>query len=142
MTGVVIDAGVALAWIYPDKDSAAADAILASLEYETVVVPANWSVEVADALAAGLQLGNLTAAGVQRFVKLLERLDIVEYVCEPMAAVSRRVSLCTDHALTGQDAAYLDIAMREKLPLATFERTLRHAAGNTGVKLFVPPDDA
>ena len=142
MTGIVIDASVALAWVFPDKHSAAADAILESLDYDTVVVPANWSVEVADALVAGARTGNITEAGVQRFVTLLETLDVVEYACEPTAAVGRRTSLCRDHGLTAYDAAYLDLAMRENLPLATFERTLRHAAWDTGVKLVVPPDDA
>ena len=142
MTGIVIDAVVALAWVFPDKDSAAADAILESLDYETVVVPGNWSVEVADALAVGVQTGSISEAGVQRFVTLLETLDVIEYACEPAAAVGRRISLCRDFGLTAYDAAYLDLAMREDLPLATFEKTLRHAARSTGVKLVAPPDDA
>ncbi len=142
MTGIVIDAAVALAWIYPDKHSAAADTILESLDYETVVGPGNWSVEVADALAAGVQTGSITETAAQRFVTLLETLDVVEYACEPAAALSRRIALCREHRLTAHDAAYLDIAMRESLPLATFDRSLRYAAQSTGVKLFVPPDDA
>ena len=57
MTGIVIDAAVALAWVFPDEHNAAADAILESLEHQAAVVPGNWSVEVADALAVGEQTG-------------------------------------------------------------------------------------
>ena len=121
--------------------NAAADAILESLDYETVVVPGNWAVEVVDALAVGVQTGSISEAGVQGFVTLLETLGVLEHACEPTSAIDRRISLCRDHGLASHDAAYLDLAMREDLPLATFERTLRHAAGNTGVKL-VPSDDA
>ena len=142
MTGIVIDAAIVLSWIIPDEHNAAADAILELLDYETVVVPGNWSVEVADALAVGVATGDISEVGAQRFVTLLETLDVVEYACEPTAAVGRRISLCREHLITVRDAAYLDVAMREDLPLATFERTLRQAARNTGVKLFTPPDDA
>ena len=141
MTGIVIDAAVALAWVFPDKHSAAADTILESLDYETVVVPGNWSVEVADALAAGVQTGSITEVAAQRFVTLLETLDVVEYACEPAAALGRRIALCREHRLSAHDAAYLDIAMREDLPLATFENSLRRAAWSIGVKLAGQPDD-
>ena len=60
MTGIVIDAAVALAWVFPDEHNAAADAILESLEHQAVVVPGHWSVEVADALAVGEQTGRIT----------------------------------------------------------------------------------
>ena len=136
MTGIVIDAAVALAWVFPDEHNAAADAILESLEHQAVVVPANWSVEVADALAVGEQTGRITEARVQRFVTLLETLNVVEYACEPASAVGRRGSLCRDYGLTAYDAAYLDLAMREDLPLATFDSRLRRAARKAGVTLL------
>ncbi len=142
MTGIVVEAAVVLAWVFPDKHNAEADAILESLAFETVVVPGNWSVEVADALAVGVHVGSITEAGVQRFVTLLETLDIVEYACEPTAAVGRRIALGRDFGLTAHDAAYLDIAMREGLPLATLDRGLRNAARSTGVKLVEPAGDA
>ena len=142
MTGIVIDAAVALAWVFPDEHNAAADAILESLEHQTVVVPGNWSVEVADALAMSEQTDSLSEARVQRFAMLLETLNIVECAFEPGSAVGRRISLCRDYGLTAYEAAYLDLAMREDLPLATFERRLRHAAMMTGVTLVVAPGDA
>ena len=142
MTGIVIDAAVALAWVFPDEHNAAADAILQSLEYQAAVVPGNWSVEVADALATAEQTGSITEARVQRFATLLETLNVVEYACEPPSAVGRRISLCRNYGLTAYEAAYLDLAMREELPLATFERRLRHAARMTGVTLVVAPGDA
>ena len=51
MTGIVIDASVALAWCFPDEASGYADAALAALEGRTVIVPALWPIEIANALA-------------------------------------------------------------------------------------------
>ena len=67
---------------------------------------------------------------------LLETLNVVEYACEPASAVGRRGSLCRDYGLTAYDAAYLDLAMREDLPLATFDSRLRRAARKAGVTLL------
>ena len=120
LTGIVIDAAVALAWVFPDEHNAAADAILESLEHQAVVVPANWSVEVADALAAGEQTGT-HHRGQRRFVTLLETLDVVEYACEPASASQARLAVLRPHRLRRRRA------MCENLPLATFD--LAHPEG-------------
>ena len=50
MTGIVIDASVALAWCFPDEASEYADGVLVALEGRAILVPALWSVEITNAV--------------------------------------------------------------------------------------------
>jgi predicted nucleic acid-binding protein len=46
------------------------------------------------------------------------------------------VTLARDHRLSAYDAAYLELALRERLPIATTDRALREAATTAGVAHF------
>jgi predicted nucleic acid-binding protein len=47
--------------------------------------------------------------------------------------------LVTDYRLSGYDAAYLELAIRKGLPLATLDDELRRAAIAANVDLVAPP---
>ena len=47
--------------------------------------------------------------------------------------------MAVKHALTLYDAAYLELALRLRLPLATFDKALCRAAEAEGVRLVNPP---
>jgi predicted nucleic acid-binding protein len=113
-----------------------ADAVLARLEDDTAVVPSLWPLEVANGLVSAERRRRLTAAGLARAVELSLALPIdVQAVPVDLALVAV-LELARRHGLTAYDAAYLDLAMRQGLPLATEDAALRGAAGRVGVSLL------
>jgi predicted nucleic acid-binding protein len=136
VTGVVVDASVALAWGFPDEGSAYADGVLEGLEQRPVLVPALWALEIANGLVVGERRKRLQQAEISRFVALLEGLTIIQderSVNETMTGV---VPLAREHKLSAYDAAYLDLAIREGVPLATLDNGLRKAAKAAGVRIY------
>jgi predicted nucleic acid-binding protein len=76
----VVDASVALAWCFPDEASDYADAVLVALEGRTILVPAIWGLEIANAVLAGERGKRLRQPEIRRFTTLLEGLSLVQDV--------------------------------------------------------------
>ena len=131
----VVDASVTLAWCLDDESSAAADAVLDLFAAEEAMAPAIWPLEVANALRSAERRGRITVADTSRIRELLLGLPIR---VEPMtlgAALSEVTDLARHLELSAYDAAYLALAARRGLPLATMDARLRDACGVIGVPL-------
>jgi predicted nucleic acid-binding protein len=136
VTGIVIDASVALAWCFPDEASNYADGVLVALENQTVLVPAIWPVEITNALLVGERRKRIRQPEVRRFVELLKGLSIIEDG-QPFAdTVSNVLPLAREYDLSAYDAAYLDVAVRHGAPLATLDGALQKAGRAAGIKIF------
>jgi predicted nucleic acid-binding protein len=133
---IVIDASVALAWCFPDETSDYADGVLAALEDRAAMVPAIWSLEIANALLVGERRKRIRQPEVRRFVELLKSLNIVEDGQAFADTVSNILPLALEHDLSAYDAAYLDVAVRHGAPLATLDAALQKAARAAGVKIL------
>lgn len=136
MNGIVIDASVALAWCFPDEASKYADSVLLALENETVIVPAIWAVEVANALLVGERRKRIRQSEVRRFVDLVKGLSIVEDGQVFAETASNVLTLAREHMLSAYDAAYLDVAVRHEIPLATLDDALQKACALAGINIF------
>ena len=135
MKGIVIDASVALAWCFPDEASAYADAVLVGLEGRSILVPAVWSLEVANAIAVGERRKRITDPEIRQFVQLLQGLPIQEVVMPVAVSVSSVLPLAREYGLSAYDASYLDVAMKNGAPLATADGRLEKAARKAGVAI-------
>jgi len=135
--GFVLDASVALAWLLDDPVPAYALNVKNSLRKSRPLVPALWTLEVANALALAERRGNLTSEQVTRSMSLVEHLlgETIEVIA---SVVTFRQVLATARSfrLTAYDAVYLETARSESLPLATLDRALRAAAPQAGVELL------
>lgn len=130
----VVDASVTLAWCFEDEASPQTEAILDLLSDDTAVVPSLWELEVSNVLLFGERRRRLTESQTARFVALLGQLPIlVDSASVDMQAV---LAVGRHHALTAYDAAYLVLAEREGVPLATLDVRLRNAARAVGVQLM------
>jgi len=133
----VLDASVALAWFIDNPVSAYAIQIKSSLlRGARAVVPSLWHLEIANGLAVAERRGILTAADAHQCVGKIEQL--LAHAIESSADfVSVRQALTTalSFHLSAYDAVYLDMARRERLPLATLDRRLLAAAGQAGIAL-------
>jgi predicted nucleic acid-binding protein len=136
LTGIVVDASVALAWCFPDEASEYADAVLVALEGRAVIVPAVWPLEIANALLVAERRKRVKQQDVLRFVELLGGLTIVEQSQTFSDTASGLLPLAREHNLSAYDSAYLYVAIQQRAVLATLDSTLRKAARSAGLKLF------
>ena len=130
MAGLVLDSSVALAWLLPDERSAATlDRVIS----DRAIVPGLWPLEVGNALLVAQRRKRITSE--QRFAALRVLSDLPISVDAETAsrAWTDTVALADRHRLTLYDAAYLELAVRRSLPLATFDANLRRAAERESV---------
>lgn len=136
MTEIVVDASTALAWCFPDETSEHADAILAALEGKTILVPAVWGLEIANAVLVGERSKRLRQPEIRRFTTLLQSLPVVQDARPVTAYISEVLPVAREYSLTAYDAGYLELSMRHSAPLATLDAKLKRAARRAGVEIF------
>ena len=136
MTGFVLDASTALAWCFKDEDNSDADRAQQVLADSTALVPRIWHAEVANGLVAGERRKRIDWPDLERSVTLLETLDIRLDKTEITSRWIPLIQLARAHRLSLYDSIYLDLAMRERLPLATVDTALARAAQAVGVALI------
>lgn len=136
MTPVVVDASVALAWCFPDEGSGYADRVLVALEGHTILVPAIWGLEIANAVLIGGRQKRLRQPEIQRFMTLLESLPVTEDLRPTAELVSNVLPLAREYSLSAYDAAYLELSIRHGVPFATLDEKLRKAAQKARVESF------
>ncbi len=132
----MVDASTALAWCFPDETSDHADRVLVSLEGKATLVPAIWSLEVANAVLVGERQKRLNYEEIRRFATLLDGLSIVQDLQPIREYVTNVLPLAREHGLSAYDAAYLELSLRRGAPLATLDGKLQKAARKAGVKIF------
>ena len=134
---LVVDASVALAWGLPDENSAYADAVLAVVEREGLRVPELWAREIANGLAVAYLRKRITSPDERAFLVALSRLSIeVEETSSALTVIRDGTAAAMRYGLMAYDAAYVDLASRERLTLATLDTAMRKAAEQSGVKIF------
>ncbi|MDP3540417.1 MAG: type II toxin-antitoxin system VapC family toxin [Azonexus sp.] len=135
----VLDASVALLWLVPESNPAGVDyagVVLKSLKESQVIAPSLLALEVANVVAKLEAKGIVTEADSQRFISLLGRLNIVTDQATAAHALGDTLNLARRYKLSAYDAAYLELALRAGLPLATLDANLAKAATTAGVPIF------
>ena len=131
----VLDNSIVMAWSFEDEIDEYADAVLDRLATTSAVVPALWPLEVANALLMGERRKRSTEAETIKWTGLLASLPIIFDEETNAHAWGDTLSLARGHNLTAYDAAYLELAIRRGLPMATIDRKLRIAAEAVGVAI-------
>lgn len=131
----VLDGSVALSWCFPDEKDRSAQSLLKELRGVVAAVPGLWLLEVANALVSGERRGRLTQAETSEALRLLSRLPFQVDDRSGLLFTADLLALARQHSLTAYDAAYLELALRLDLPLATLDRRLQAAAKAAGVTL-------
>jgi len=133
---LVLDASVALSWCFEDEETEYPYAVLDRFETGEAIVPGIWPLEVGNALLVAERRERLTKADSARFVTLLAHLPITIEQDLPERMFGEIIALARAHSLSTYDASYLDLAMRNGLPLATQDSHLLHAARQCGVEIY------
>lgn len=132
----VLDASITLAWCFSDEATPTTTALLERLEFESAIVPELWPLEVGNILIAAEKRKRISYANIKEFLALLESLDIQIDTETASKGFSDIIFLAHSEKLTTYDAAYLELAMRYGLPLATKDTALVRAAKHVGVKII------
>jgi predicted nucleic acid-binding protein len=133
---LVIDSSAALAWVYSEETTEAIAEVLARMTARGAWVPALWRLEVANVLQMSVRRGRHDAAFRDAALADLAVLPISIDADTDRQAWGATLRLAGRHRLTLYDAAYLELAQRRGLPLATLDQELRDAAAAEGVILL------
>ena len=133
---VVIDSSITLAWFFEDERTAAADDVLRQVTESGAVAPSLWKLEVANALQASIRRKRIDAAFRDASIADLRSLDVAIDAETDRQAWTATLQLAERWGLTLYDAAYLELAQRLGLPLATLDQELRAAGRGLGLTLL------
>ena len=133
---LIIDSSVALGWCFEDEHTPATISVLDQLAETGAAAPVLWSLEVLNGLIMAERRGRLNATQRHQLGGFLRDLPISLDHETANQAWTATLLLAERHGLTLYDAAYLELAQRLDLPLATLDKELRAAAGSLGVTLL------
>jgi len=136
LSDFVLDCSVSISWIFSDEHSEYAEAVLSLLEYQQAIVPSIWLLEIANVLLVGERRGRITQVQTSQALLLLDALDITIDNQTENRAFSTILNLGREQKLAAYDAAYLELAIRLQLPLATLDKRLATAANRCGIFLL------
>jgi predicted nucleic acid-binding protein len=130
---IVIDASVAVGWFAPSQSSTLTDVALTAASESGGIVPAHFAIEVLRALRRFERRGLLTQAAIRAGIQQLQELGLSVDAANPIERLTEIQRIALHMSLTAGDAAYLDIAVRNNIPLATRDEALARAAGSMGL---------
>jgi predicted nucleic acid-binding protein len=134
----VLDGSVSLAWFFKDEANPYADAVAARFPESQAVAPAVWPLEVGNGVLMGERRKHSTEAQATKWLGYLAGLPILVDDLAIPRAWGDVLRLGRTHALSAYDAAYLELALRLGLPLASLDDKLKAAAKTVGVVAYRP----
>jgi predicted nucleic acid-binding protein len=135
VNNLVLDSSVTLAWIYGDETTDTVRQIFHAVAENGAVVPSLWRLEVANSLTMAVRKRRIPLEFRGAALADLALLDITTDQQTDSQAWTETLKIADLFQLTVYDAAYLELARRRNLPLATLDQELRTAATAFTVKL-------
>jgi predicted nucleic acid-binding protein len=137
MASFIVDASAALAWCFSDEATSWTDGLLERIRRgDQVLVPAHWPLEISNSLIMAVRRKRIPA---ERPGMIWNEIALLTIAAEPPPTLDQTqslLSLSQKHGLTVYDAAYLELAQRLGLPLATLDIDLRKASQVEGITLL------
>lgn len=127
----VVDASVSATWFLPDEATADTEAALQATVTHDVWVPALWLLEVGNLLLSAQRRKRITADKRRELAAAASALRI--RVDREPVAITALDELAARYGLSAYDAAYLELALRRRLPLATLDEALLAAMTKAAV---------
>lgn len=132
---IVLDNSVVMTWCFKDEACRYGDRILERLAVDTAYVPSIWSLEVCNVLLVAERQKRISQSDSARFMTLLADLPIIVEQEDAKGSMREIFALARTYGLSSYDAAYLDLAMRKGLPVATLDKNLLSAAKKAKVPI-------
>lgn len=129
----VVDASVAAVWFMPDEEHPIAQRAFEHLSHDRALLPSLWWFEMRNLLIVNERRNRVTPAQTRETLALIDEMPIA---FDHEAKSETLLRLARDHRLTIYDAAYLELALRKRLSLATLDKALAMAARQENVELI------
>lgn len=129
----VLDASVAASWAFPDENQPHAALALSRIQAETAEAPALWWYELRNILVVGERRGRISEPQTRAFLDKLSRLPIL---LDRSPSETQVLNSARKHGLSVYDAAYLELALRKGLDLATLDARLVQSARAESVSVI------
>ena len=136
--GFVLDCSVTLCWYFQDEVNDYADDVQDQLVHVQAIVPVIWPLEVANCLLVGERRKRSTVSQATSWTQHLATMPISVETLTTAQAWGSILAIGRAHDVTAYDAAYLELAIRRGLPLATVDTKLKAAAAKAAVKTYQP----
>lgn len=136
--GFVLDISVPAVWLLVRRATLYTDRVLRRMPSAVAAVPSNWPSDLAGHLTVAESRGEVTQPQVTRFLSALASFRIYVDDETPFRVFDDILPLVRAHNLSTNDAAYLELALRLNLPLATTDPALTRAANAAGGSVFTP----
>jgi predicted nucleic acid-binding protein len=133
---LAVDSSAVLAWVHGDERTPEIEAVFDRVVEEGAIVPNLWHLEVANSLTVAVRRKRVSQDFRDDVLKDLGELNISVDGDTAANAWSATVRLADLYGLTVYDAAYLELAQRLRLPLATLDQDLAKAARAAGVEVL------
>lgn len=133
---LIVDASITMAWCFEDEATPATEEVLDQVVESNALVPSVWRFEVGNALQMAIRRKRITEVfRDDALAKLLAMPITVDpetdaYVWTTALRLSERFGL------TLYDAAYVELAQRRNLPLASLDQEMRAAASALNIELL------
>ena len=136
MSRFVVDASVTLRWCFEHQATDFTRRLLDRLVDDEAIAPITWPFEMANALARAERRNKITSHDVDMLRAKIRRLPIHVDATGHLRAFDEVLALASQCALTVYDAVYLELALRQAIPLATLDENLQRAARESGADLL------
>ena len=133
---IVIDASLTLSWYFEDERTSAIDAVLDQVVASGAVAPSLWRLEVANGLQMAIRRKRIDKEFRDRALRHLMLLPITVDTDTDKYVWSSMIHLADQFGLTIYDTAYLELAHRRSLPLASLDEKLGEAGKALGVSIL------
>lgn len=133
---LVLDASVALAWCFEDEQTPAVMDLLDRVAETGAVAPLLWPLEALNGLFAAERRRRIAAETRATLAAFLRELPITLDGDTAERVWDATARLASQFKLSVYDAAYLELAQRRRLPLASLDQDLRTAAKASGIDVL------
>lgn len=140
MTGFVLDNSVAMRWLLESEkvsDQKYAERVLKSMADSGALVPNLWQLEAVSVLVGAEKRCEVSLGEIERFISQLENLPIHTDPSTAQHAFNRIFTLARAYNISSYDASYLELAVREGLPLASLDKKLIKTARKADVEIYL-----
>jgi len=138
--GFVLDNSVAMRWLLVTEkasDQDYADQVLESLVTTDAWVPDLWHLEACNVLSGAEKRLEINLGEIEKFVAQLEKLPIRIDPLTAQQSFNRTLALGRAYGLSSYDASYLELAIRQNMPIATLDKALLKAAKHSGLTCYL-----
>jgi predicted nucleic acid-binding protein len=133
---LILDSSTTLAWIYGDETTDAIRAVFDTVAERGATVPSLWRLEIGNSLTVAIRRGRIDSDFRRAALDDLSLLDIAVDGHTDSRAWSETMNLADRFRLTLYDAAYIELAQRSGLPLASLDNELRAAASELRLRVL------